>query len=69
MSNTFSSVVSLSPKLDKKLPDTLNIDDIENILKSIDLNSFEGVRNRAIIETLYSCGSVSYTHLTLPTKA
>ena len=45
-----------SPKLDKKLPDTLNIDDIENILKSIDLNSFEGVRNRAIIETLYSCG-------------
>ena len=45
-----------SPKLDKKLPDTLNIDDIENILKSIDLNSYEGVRNRAIIETLYSCG-------------
>tara|TARA_B100000902_G_scaffold22770_1_gene27519 strand:- start:969 stop:1868 length:900 start_codon:yes stop_codon:yes gene_type:complete len=45
-----------SPKLDKKLPDTLNIDDIENILSSIELNSFEGVRNRAIVETLYSCG-------------
>ena len=61
-----------SPKLDKKLPDTLNIDDIENILKSIDLNSFEGVRNRAIIETLYSCGlrvseliNISYQNLFL----
>ncbi|MEL0009225.1 MAG: site-specific tyrosine recombinase XerD [Flammeovirgaceae bacterium] len=45
-----------SPKLDKKLPDTLNLDEIEKILSSIDLNSFEGVRNRAIVETLYSCG-------------
>lgn len=45
-----------SPKLDKKLPDTLNIEDIEKILSSIELDSFEGVRNRAIIETLYSCG-------------
>jgi len=61
-----------SPKLDKKLPDTLNIDDIENILKSIDLNSYEGVRNRAIIETLYSCGlrvseliNISYQNLFL----
>ena len=45
-----------SPKLDKKLPDTLNLEDIENILSSIEMNSFEGVRNRAIVETLYSCG-------------
>ena len=45
-----------SPKLDKNLPDTLNIEDIEKILLSIELDSFEGVRNRAIIETLYSCG-------------
>ena len=45
-----------SPKLDKKLPDTLNLEDIENILSSIKMNSFEGVRNRAIVETLYSCG-------------
>jgi len=45
-----------SPQLDKKLPDTLNIEDIEKILSSIELDSFEGVRNRAIIETLYSCG-------------
>ena len=45
-----------SPKLDKKLPDTLNLMDIEKILSSIESNSFEGVRNRAIVETLYSCG-------------
>ena len=32
-----------SPKLDKKLPDTLNIEDIEKILSSIELDSFEGV--------------------------
>ncbi len=45
-----------SPKVRKKLPDTLNIEEIEKILESINLNSFEGSRNRAIIETLYSCG-------------
>ena len=45
-----------SPKLSKKLPETLNIEEIEKILSSIELNSFEGLRNRAIIETLYSCG-------------
>ena len=44
-----------SPKLSKKLPETLNIEEIEKILTSIELNSFEGLRNRAIIETLYSC--------------
>ena len=45
-----------SPKLSKKLPETLNIEEIEKILNSIELNSFEGLRNRTIIETLYSCG-------------
>jgi len=45
-----------SPKLSKKLPDTLNIEDIEKILSSINIDNFEGLRNRAIIETLYSCG-------------
>ena len=45
-----------SPKLSKKLPDTLNIEDIEKILSSINIDTFEGLRNRAIIETLYSCG-------------
>ena len=45
-----------SPKLNKKLPDTLNINEIDKILNSIDLSTYEGTRNRAIIETLYSCG-------------
>ncbi len=42
--------------MSKKLPDTLNIEDIEKILSSINIDTFEGLRNRAIIETLYSCG-------------
>ena len=45
-----------SPKLDKKLPDTLSLSEIEKILKAIDMSTYEGTRNRAIIETLYSCG-------------
>ena len=45
-----------SPTLSKKLPDTLNVEDIEKILSSINIDNFEGLRNRAIIETLYSCG-------------
>ena len=45
-----------SPKLNKKLPDTLNFDDIEKMFLSIEINTFEGTRNRAILETLYSCG-------------
>ena len=45
-----------SPKLIRKLPDTLTYENIEKILKEIDLSTYEGTRNRAIIETLYSCG-------------
>tara|TARA_B100000482_G_scaffold57335_2_gene39454 strand:- start:553 stop:1452 length:900 start_codon:yes stop_codon:yes gene_type:complete len=45
-----------SPKLNKKLPDTLNFDDIDKMFLSIQMNSYEGTRNRAILETLYSCG-------------
>ena len=45
-----------SPKLNKKLPDTLNLDDIDKMFLSIEMNSYEGTRNRAILETLYSCG-------------
>ena len=45
-----------SPKLDKKLPDTLSLNEIEKILRAIDMSTYEGTRNRAIIETLYSCG-------------
>lgn len=45
-----------SPKLGRKLPDTLAIEDIDNIISSIDLSKPQGERNRTILETLYSCG-------------
>lgn len=45
-----------SPKIGRKLPDTLNIKDIDNLINAIDLSKPEGERNRAILETLYSCG-------------
>ena len=45
-----------SPKIGRKLPDTLSIEDIDNISSSVDLSKPEGERNRAIIETLYGCG-------------
>ncbi len=45
-----------SPKIGLKLPDTLSISEIDTLIASIDLSSKQGERNRAIIETLYSCG-------------
>lgn len=44
------------PNFSKKLPETLEFPDIEKILTNIDLSTPEGMRNRAIIETLYSTG-------------
>ena len=45
-----------SPKIGRKLPDTLSEDEIDRIIDSIDLSTPQGERNRAIIETLYACG-------------
>jgi integrase/recombinase XerD len=45
-----------SPKTGRKLPDTLSIDEIDTLIKAIDLTSNEGERNRAMLETLYGCG-------------
>ena len=45
-----------TPKTGRKLPDTLSLDEIEIIISAIDLSSNEGQRNKAILETLYSCG-------------
>jgi len=45
-----------SPKLGRKLPDTLSVHDINNLIDAIDLSSKEGARNKAMLETLYSCG-------------
>lgn len=45
-----------APKLKRKLPDVLSFEEIENIISQIDLSKPEGGRNKAILETLYSCG-------------
>ena len=45
-----------APRLGRKLPDTLSVDDIDNLIAAIDLSKPEGERNRAILETLYGCG-------------
>src|ERR1043165_5075285 len=45
-----------TPKLGRKLPDTLSTDDINALIAAIDLSKPEGTRNKAILETLYSCG-------------
>lgn len=44
------------PKLGRKLPDTLSIEEIDKLFAAIDLSTPEGQRNRAILEVLYSCG-------------
>lgn len=45
-----------APRIGLKLPDFLTLDEINTIIDSIDLSLPEGRRNRAILETLYSCG-------------
>ncbi|HEY8784377.1 MAG TPA: site-specific tyrosine recombinase XerD [Mucilaginibacter sp.] len=45
-----------SPKIQRKLPDTLSINDINRLIDAIDLSKPEGARNKAILEVLYGCG-------------
>ena len=45
-----------APKTRRKLPDTLSVDEVDQIISSIDLSTPEGTRNKAIFETMYSCG-------------
>lgn len=45
-----------APKTTRKLPDVLSFDEIEKIIASLDLSKPEGGRNKAIFETMYSCG-------------
>lgn len=45
-----------APKAARNLPDILSIEDIDRIMEGIDHSKPEGVRNRAMLETLYSCG-------------
>lgn len=45
-----------SPKLSRKLPDVLNIHEINDLISTIDASKPEGMRNKTIIEVLYGCG-------------
>jgi len=45
-----------SPKLSRRLPDTLSIYDINLLIEAIDLSKIEGTRNKAMLEVLYGCG-------------
>ncbi|MDW8392762.1 MAG: site-specific tyrosine recombinase XerD [Chitinophagales bacterium] len=60
------------PRLRRKLPDVLHLDDINRMLECIDHSRQEGLRNRAIVEVLYGCGlrvseltQLQYRHLFL----
>jgi len=45
-----------APRLDKKLPTVLNLEEIDALINAIDVSKPDGHRNRAMLETLYSCG-------------
>lgn len=44
------------PRIGRKLPEVLSIEEIDSLILAVDLSKKEGLRNRAILETLYSCG-------------
>lgn len=50
------SVLLEAPKLKRALPDVLSFEEIESIIAAIDMSTPDGTRNRAILETMYSCG-------------
>lgn len=54
--DTNPSVLLETPKIGRKLPDTLSVAEIDQLVAAIDLSKPEGQRNKAIIESLYSCG-------------
>lgn len=45
-----------APKIGRKIPDTLSLNEINNLIAAIDLSHPQGTRNKAILETLYGCG-------------
>ena len=50
------SVLLDTPKLSRKLPDVLSFEEIERIISQVDVSTTDGARNKAILETMYSCG-------------
>jgi integrase/recombinase XerD len=45
-----------APKLKRSLPDVLSFEEIESIIAQVNMSTNDGARNRAILETMYSCG-------------
>lgn len=56
ISKTDPTTLLEAPKLKRSLPDVLGFDEIEKIISQVDLSKPEGERNKAILETMYSCG-------------
>jgi len=56
ISETDPTTLLEAPKLKRSLPDILSFEEIENIISQIDLSRPEGGRNKALLETMYSCG-------------
>jgi integrase/recombinase XerD len=56
ISKTDPTALLEAPKLKRSLPEVLTFEEIENIIAQIDLSKAEGGRNKAILETMYSCG-------------
>ncbi|RYY92155.1 MAG: tyrosine recombinase XerD, partial [Chitinophagaceae bacterium] len=56
ISRTDPTTLLEAPRLRRQLPDVLTLDEINDMLGHIDHSKPEGVRNRAILETMYSCG-------------
>jgi integrase/recombinase XerD len=56
ISKSDPTLLLTAPKLKRALPDVLSFEEIEQIISQIDLSKPEGGRNKAILETMYSCG-------------
>ena len=56
ITQTDPSVLLEAPKTTRKLPDTLSFEEIELLISKLDLSTNDGGRNKAILETMYSCG-------------
>ncbi len=56
ISKTDPTTLLEAPRLKRTLPEVLSFDEIESMISRIDLSKTEGGRNKAILETMYSCG-------------
>lgn len=56
MATTDPSTLLEAPKTSRKLPDVLSFEEIESVIAQLDQSTPEGGRNKAILETMYSCG-------------